>query len=277
MNKINIADLFSGLQNQMLAQLNTNREFILHSGTKGDSLENVWIEWLRKYLPNRYCVDKAFVVDSDGNLSHQMDLVIYDQHHTPFVFTQNGVNYIPAEGVYAVFEVKPDFEGSVKVGKKSISYIQYAGQKIESVRKLKRTSVDMINSGLPVKARPYTKIIGGILASTNSIKKTETVKSQLKSLKKFQTIDIGCAVNYGSFYVNYNGEEDIKNSNFEKRITDYYINRKFDKLEFSSEDNSLITFFLQLTRYLQQAIGTVAAIDLDAYAKNIEFKIDDKI
>jgi hypothetical protein len=277
MNKINIADLFAGLQNQMVAQLNTNREFILHSGTKGDSLENVWIEWLRKYLPNKYCVDKAIVVDSEGNLSQQLDLVIYDQIHTPFVFTQNGVNYIPAEGVYAVFEVKPDFEGSVKVGNKYISYIEYAGKKIESVRKLKRTSVGMINSGVPVLRRPFTKIIGGILASTNSIKKTETVKSQLKSLKKFQTIDIGCAVEYGSFYVNYKGEEDTKNTNFENRIADYYSDRKFDKLIFSSKDNSLITFFLQLTRYLQQAIGTVAAIDLDAYAKNVAFKIDDKI
>ena len=53
-NKINIAELFTGLQMQMLAQLNTNREFILHPGSKGDSLEDVWIEWLRKYLPNRY-------------------------------------------------------------------------------------------------------------------------------------------------------------------------------------------------------------------------------
>ena len=277
MNKINIANLFAGLQNQMVAQLNTNREFILHSGSKGDSLENVWIEWLRKYLPNKYCVDKAIVVDSEGNLSQQLDLVIYDQIHTPFVFTQNGVNYIPAEGVYAVFEVKPDFEGSVKKGKKNISYLEYAGQKIESVRKLKRTSVGMINSGVPVLRRPFTKIIGGILASTNSIKKTGTIESQLKSLKKFKTIDIGCAVEYGSFYVNYKGEEDTKNTNFEKRIENYYSDRKFDKLTFSSKDNSLITFFLQLTRYLQQAIGTVAAIDLDAYAKSVEFKIDDKI
>ena len=78
-NKILISELFNSLQNQMIAQLNTNREFILHPGSKGDSLENVWIEWLRKYLPSRYCVDKAIVIDSNGELSHQIDLVIYDQ------------------------------------------------------------------------------------------------------------------------------------------------------------------------------------------------------
>jgi hypothetical protein len=274
-NKIDIADLFKGLQNQMVAQLNTNREFILHPGSKGDSLENVWIEWLRKYLPNRYCVDKAIVVDSNGELSDQLDLVIYDQHHTPFVFTQNGIIYIPAEGVYAVFEVKPDFQG--RVGEDN--FFEYAGKKIESVRRLKRTSVSMINAGRKSEARPLTKIVGGILASTNSYTHTNnnTIESHLKSLKGLQTIEMGCAVDYGSFFVNYKGEEDIKNENFDERIFNYYKQRTFKNLEFSPKENSLVTFFLQLTRYLQQSIGTVAAIDLNAYTKSVGFEIDEKI
>lgn len=274
-NKIDIADLFKSLQNQMVAQLNTNREFILHPGSKGDSLENVWIEWLRKYLPNRYCVDKAIVVDSTGQLSDQLDLVIYDQHHTPFVFTQNGIIYIPAEGVYAVFEVKPDFQG--KVG--DDSFFEYAGKKIESVRRLKRTSVSMINAGKKSDARPLTKIAGGILASTNSFThaNNNTIESHLKSLKALQTIEMGCAVDYGSFFVNYKGEEDVKNENFDERILNYYKKRTFKNLEFSPKENSLVTFFLQLTRYLQQSIGTVAAIDLNAYTKSVGFEIDEKI
>ncbi len=275
MSKIDIAELFKGLQNQMVAQLNTNREFILHPGSKGDSLENVWIEWLRKYLPNRYCVDKAIVIDSTGELSHQLDLVIYDQHHTPFVFTQNGINYIPAEGVYAVFEVKPDFQGAVS----DDNFFEYAGKKIESVRKLKRTSVEMINAGRKSDARPLTKIVGGILASTNGYThaNNNTIESHLKGLKGLQTIEMGCAVDYGSFFVNYNGEEDVNNKNLEERIFNYYKDRTFKNLEFSPKENSLVTFFLQLTRYLQQSIGTVAAIDLNAYTKSVGFEIDEKI
>ena len=46
-NKIDLKMLFGGLQSQMIAQLNTNRQFITHSGSKGDALENAWIEWLR--------------------------------------------------------------------------------------------------------------------------------------------------------------------------------------------------------------------------------------
>ena len=274
-NKIKIGDLFSGLQNQMAAQLNTNREFILHPGSKGDSLENVWIEWLQKYLPNRYCVDKAIIIDSTGSLSHQIDLVIYDQQYTPFVFTQNGIHYIPAEGVYAVFEVKPDLQGNVGED----NFFEYAGKKIESVRRLKRTSVKIINAGVEVPARPLTKIIGGILSSTNSYthSNNNTIENHLKNLQNLQTIEMGCAVDYGSFYVNYDGNEDISCKDFDKRIFDYYLNRKFESSTFSDKENSLVTFFLQLTRYLQQSIGTVAAIDLNAYARTIGFEIDQNI
>jgi len=274
-NKINIGELFGSLQNQMVAQLNTNREFILHSGSKGDSLENVWIEWLRSYLPNRYCVDKAIVIDSNGDLSHQIDLVIYDQQYTPFVFKQNGIFYIPAEGVYAVFEVKPDLQGNVGED----NFFQYAGKKIESVRRLKRTSVGIINAGISQPARALTKIVGGFLASTNTYSRTsnKTIEGHLEKLKGLQSIEMGCAVDYGSFYVNYKGEEDTTNKDFDKRILDYYTQRQFENVTFSKKENSLVTFFLQLTRYLQQSIGTVAAIDLNAYSKAVGFVIDEKI
>lgn len=271
--KAYLKELFHGLQKQMVAQLNTNREFIGHPGSKGDSLENVWIDWLRMYLPNRYSVDKAFVIDSNGELSDQIDLVIYDQQYTPFVFNQNGIKYIPAEGVYAVFEVKPDINGYVKED----SYVQYAGKKIESVRRLERTTVGIINAGQPVPARGLTKILGGILTISNSYthRNNETIEKHLSALTGLQSIEIGCIIDYGSFYVDYNGDDRKMMQNDE--IRRYYKDRKLNKIVFSTSENSLITFFLQLTRYLQQAIGTVPAINLDAYAKAVDFDIDETI
>ena len=275
-NKINLRKLFGGLQAQMIAQLNTNREFIEHPGSKGDSLENTWIEWLRTYLPNRYCVDKAIVIDSKGQLSHQIDLVIYDQTYTPFVFKQNGIFYIPAEGVYAVFEVKPDLDKG---------NIIYAGDKIESVRKLFRTTTKIIYRGKPYNPRALTKILGGILTIETLIKDS-TIETHLKSLKGLKSIDIGCAVKNKSFYVNYIKDDSIfdidrdANLTFEEHndlFLGFYDKREVKNIEFSKKNNSLVTFFLQLTRYLQQSIGTVAAIDLSEYAKAINFDIDEEI
>ena len=274
---INISDLFLGLQNQMKVQLNTNREIILHPSSKGDALENVWIEWLRKYLPNRYCVDKAIVIDCNGNLSHQIDMVIYDQQYTPFVFTQNGIHYIPAEGVYAAFEIKPDLKGSVNVDGKAISYIEYAGKKIESVRILKRTSTNIIDRGELKRPRPLTKIIGGILTSVNTYEKVQTIENHFSNLKGLLSLDMGCIVEGGSFYIDYEGKEDSNELDVNNRIQKYYTSRNFKSLQLSPVDKSLVAFFLQLSRYLQQTIGTVAAIDFTAYAKSVGIKIDEEL
>jgi len=220
---------------------------------------------------------KAIIIDSTGALSDQIDLVIYDQQYTPFVLTQNGIHYIPAEGVYAVFEVKPDLSGTVEYDGKKISYIEYAGRKIESVRRLKRTSTKIIDRGKPYDPRPLTKIVGGILTSTSSFKKTETIENHIKKLTGLKGIDMGCAADSGAFFVDHDGEEDHSITDLILRIEDYYSRRTINSLEFSKADVSLVSFFFQLLRYLQQSIGTVAAIDIAEYSKAINFDIDQQL
>ena len=271
---IDLRELFNGLQKQMLASLNVDREFIGHPGSKGDATEQSWIEFLRTYLPNRYKVDKAIVIDSTGNVSEQMDVVIYDAIYTPFIFKQDGFMYIPAESVYAVFEVKQDVKGN----------IDYAAQKVESVRKLKRTSIEMVASGKYTPARPLTKIIGGILTTTSSYSDNNTVRNQLKNLKGYKTLDLGCLCDTGSFYVDYtetlptdiDPTKDVKENR--KYIEQVYESRevKVNGIKFSDKDVSLFTFFLQLVSYLK-SIGTVPAIDINAYLKAINEKIDEDI
>ena len=269
---IDLRDLFHGLQEQMLASLNLNRMAIEHPGSKGDATEQHWIEFLRTYLPDRYKVDKAIVIDSMGNVSEQMDVVIYDAIYTPFIFNQDGFLYIPAESVYAVFEVKQDVEG----------HIEYAAKKVESVRKLKRTSISMVASGKTTPARPLTKIIGGILTTTSSYKENDTVKRHLEKLNGLQTLDLGCLCDTCSFYVDYNEAipKDIDPTNDindnRRYIEQVYESRKVNEIEFSNTDVSLFTFFLQLVSYLK-SIGTVPAIDINAYLKAIHAKIDEDI
>lgn len=266
---IDLRNLFHGLQEQMLTSLNVNRMFIEHPGSKGDATEQHWIEFLRAYLPERYKVDKAIVIDSTGNVSEQMDVVIYDAIYTPFIFKQDGFMYIPAESVYAVFEVKQDVKG----------YIEYAAKKIESVRKLKRTSISMVASGITKPARPLTKIIGGILTTTSSYKENDRVIKQLEELKGLQTLDLGCLCDAGSFYVDYKEtvpkDIDPITDNC-KYIEQVYESREVKEIEFSNKEVSLFTFFLQLVSYLK-SIGTVAAIDINAYLKAINAKIDEDI
>ena len=217
-------------------------------------------------------MDKAIVIDSTGNVSEQMDIVIYDAIYTPFIFKQDGFMYIPAESVYAVFEVKQDVKGN----------IDYAAKKVESVRRLKRTSIEMVASGRRTPARPLTKIIGGFLTTTSSYSSIKTVQNQLEKLKGYQTLDLGCICDTGSFYVDYKETppanieptKDIEENR--KYIEHVYESREVNKIKFSDKDVSLFTFFLQLVSYLK-SIGTVAAIDINAYLKAINEKIDEDI
>ena len=265
---INLRQLFEGLQVQMLSSLNVNRGNISHPGSKGNATEQHWIGFLRTYLPDRYKVDKAFVIDAEGAQSNEIDIVIYDGMYTPFIFNQDGCKFIPAESVYAVFEVKQEI---------TKDYIEYAAERIESVRKLKRTSIGMVASGSPKPARLLTKIIGGILTTSNPYKNEKAVKEHLFKLKGYQTIDLGCFCESFSFYVDY---EELKPEKLEfpdidenrKCIESIYQSRNVKNISFSDKDVSLFTFFLQLVSCLK-SIGTVPAIDVNAYLKAIGAKI----
>ncbi len=274
---IDLKELFYGLQKQMLTSLNVEREHIRHPGSKGDATEQRWIDFLRTYLPDRYKVDKAIVIDSMGNISEQIDIVIYDAIYTPFIFKQDGFMYIPAESVYAVFEVKQDLKEN----------IEYAAHKVESVRKLQRTSVEMVASGKRLPARALTKILGGILTTTSSYQDYNTIKKHLKKLNGYQTLDLGCLCDSGSFFVNY--REDVPAGiDISKGIADIQENRKYiehvyksreimdDGIKFSDKNVSLFTFFLQLVSCLK-SIGTVPAIDINEYLNTLGETIDNDV
>ena len=261
---IDLKEMFAGLQIEMNAALNINRFAIRHQGSKGDATEDKWIEFFRTYLPKRYNVDKAMVIDHEGNVSQQIDIVLYDVFYTPFIFNHDGFKYIPAEGVYAVFEVKQDIKNN----------IEYAGQKIESVRKLKRTSISMICTGCRHQARPLSPILGGILSSTSSYEQTNTIKENLKKLTGMQSLDLCCCADKYSFYIEYDKNfADFKDCDT-KSIFDLYKSRKVTMVNFNNHpDNSVFTFFLQLVQYLK-LIGTVPAIDINAYLGTVGEKID---
>ena len=264
MKNIELSDLFKGLQKEMKYNLDLY-SFISHPGSKGDATEKSWIDFLRTYLPDRYKVDKAIVIDAEGAVSKQIDVVIYDGMYTPFIFNHKGFKYVPAESVYAVFEVKQDIKGNIK----------YAA---ESVRKLKRTSIGMVSSGIVMRPRSLTKIIGGILTTENSyIDKKTPVKKQLSNLTGYETIDMGCCCDLYSFYVDYDEKNDLSKSEMYtnewiKSIYESRVVKDINKDISFNEKVPLFAFFLQLVNSLK-SIGTVPAIDVNAYLKSIEAEI----
>jgi len=88
------------------ARLTQTRAILQHPGQKGTAAETALKEMLRATLPERLGISEGVIASSDGTLSAQQDLLIYDAAHAPVFFQTGGTKAIPMEFVYAMIEVK---------------------------------------------------------------------------------------------------------------------------------------------------------------------------
>jgi hypothetical protein len=239
---VDLKNIFLGLQTEMTATLRSTRKNVRHPVAKGNVSESSWRTMLKTYLPERYEVADAFILDSDGNLSEQIDLVIFDRHFSPFLLRKDGACYIPAESVYAVFEIRQD------ASKKNV---EYAAAKAESVRRLKRTSAHIPHAGGKYDPVTPKEIIAGLLSLTAG-RKTNLSPEFIALVKNFPAqmrLNLGCVLECGSFNI-------LPDKSGEPRV------------EIFPRKQALIQFFLSLLTALQTT-GTVPAMDIQAYAASL--------
>jgi hypothetical protein len=228
---------FAHQEKELAAALKTG-EFAGHSGVQGQGTEDRWRGLLSAMLPARYEVGAAIVVDSLGNRSDQLDLVIRDRHFSPLFWNWGGHLYVPAESVYGVFEIKPEINRH---------YILYTGNKIASVRSLHRTSVSFGWAAGTMQAREQPPILGGILAGGSEWSPAygDAFMEAMRDIVDSGRLDLGCVLGHGSFEVPFDGT--------------------VESVEIGETDKTLITFVLRLLRRLQ-GLGSAPAIDYAAYA-----------
>jgi hypothetical protein len=238
-----VREAFKGKQRQLLAALELVPMITEHGTTIGDDSEANWARALREFLPKRYGVGSGQVIDSRGAISQQIDLLVYDPQYSPlFAKTSADSLFIPAEAVYAVFEVKQQIDKPLT---------DYAGNKIASVRRLHRTSVSIAHAGGVYDPKPPTKIVGGILTTRSGWASLggRAAAKQLQSLTGDRRIDIGCALGSASF--------DLPDDDP-------------DSPPVVSEPDTTLLFFLFRLYQRLQGLGTVAAVDIGAYARCLD-------
>lgn len=223
----------------LLQRLELAEKSITHQGKRGDVTEKHFITTLRAYLPKRYAVDSAIVIDSTGRTSDQMDVVIYDPQYTPTLLDQHDHKYVTAEAVYAVMEVKP----TVNKG-----YLDYAGKKAASIRRLKRTSIPIPHAGGTYPPKPLFEITAGLIAP--NIEWADGFGTPFlghhAALKKECRLDCVLALTHASF-----------------DIFDPSVNHTI-----SPSKNALVFFTFRLLQKLQ-SLGTVPAICWNSYASQL--------
>ena len=236
-------DLFSAVQEQLMASLVASRTVLDHAPSKGASTEFDWKGWLNEHLPTRYQAQSAFVIDSTGECSDQIDIVIYDHQYTPVFYNKNDQRFIPAESVYAVFEVKQELNKN---------YLEYAGSKAASVRKLKRTSWQITHAGgVYNKPKDPGHILAGILCTSSGWNPPfgRAFRECIQGESVEEQIDIGCVIEDGAFTADYQDSNSVSIST-------------------SNTENALSFYLIQLLKLLQ-GIGTVTAIDYGEYSKSL--------
>ena len=192
MTEWSLPDLLAGVHRSVHQRLQSARALAGHPVVKGDASEGVWLNLLNDYLPERYRGRRAVVVDSTGRFSQQIDIVIFDRQYSPFVFHQDGIDVVPAESVYAVFEAKQS------LGPQELAYAQ---DKAASVRVLTRTSLPVPNVHGIADPKPLQPILAGVLALESAWNPPlgEPLLSRLVSHQGDQALDLGCIAAHGQF------------------------------------------------------------------------------
>lgn len=238
-----LTDILDGLQARLEGGLRGNRAAVTHPGARGEASEEDWLRVLKDHLPRRYQADRAFVIDSRGECSDEIDIVVYDRQYSPFLYNQANQRYIPAESVYGVLEVKQDM---------SRDHVLYAGNKAASVRRLHRTSAVIPHAGGSHEPRPLPRIVAGLVTYHSSWAPPfgDPFRDALGELPPEAQVDLGCALVHGAFEAHYHAEQAVDVTVVEG-------------------PRSLVQFLMRLLKQLQ-ALGTAPAIDYAAYLTRFE-------
>lgn len=103
-----LASLMGAAADELTHSLQKYRASTEHPGLKGDGIEMAVRRFLRAHLPQSIGIATGHVMDSEGTVSKQLDVILYDATKTPILFSDHDATHrlIPAEGVLAVIEVK---------------------------------------------------------------------------------------------------------------------------------------------------------------------------
>lgn len=78
-----------------------------HYPTEGAYRETVWKSLFEMMIPRKYCIEQGvFIIDSYGNKSREVDLAVFDEMYTPYIFNYGEIKFIPIEAVAAVVQCK---------------------------------------------------------------------------------------------------------------------------------------------------------------------------
>jgi len=109
--RLKFAKILEGVSKKMKADFDHISREIEHNLSKGKERERVVREFLATYLPHRFGLANGEILSTDGQVSSECDIIIYDAITCP-VLKKDDYQIIPVEAAYAVIEVKSNLTTS---------------------------------------------------------------------------------------------------------------------------------------------------------------------
>jgi hypothetical protein len=108
----NVTAFFDDIANNMLQSFEGWDEYVPHEGEKGGVRERRVRDFFEKHLPRKYGVASGHIIDRNGTVSLQEDVVIFDALNCPVLKTDQYYQIFPCESVYATVEVKSNLNAT---------------------------------------------------------------------------------------------------------------------------------------------------------------------
>lgn len=149
-----------------------------HGTTIGGFREDIWRGMFEQIVPRKFVIEQSvFIIDSEGRVSNEVDLAIFDETYTPYIFRYGRLKFLPIEAVAVVIECK------------SISLDQ---------DKLKIWAENI--AALTTAPESYTRIFGSIAIGDKKPNSTQTATRPLRIL---------CCLNEGIINENLNSGDKL--------------------------------------------------------------------
>lgn len=79
---------------------------LIHPGEFGNYREQICKSFLRLIIPMRLDMGSGFIITDKGDVSTQIDIIIYDRNNTPLIENAENQRFYPVETVAGIVEVK---------------------------------------------------------------------------------------------------------------------------------------------------------------------------
>lgn len=245
---------YEGILGQIKSEVDFINTIFNHQGEKGRGNENILRDLISRFLPKKYGVGTGIIIDSEGNQSKQIDIIIYDIEIYPSLLSLTSLHLFPIDMVYATIEVK------TTLNKKTVK------ESLENIKSTKELKIlkddfcvpenDRISQSYKYNFIENVHPLGVIFSYKSANKKIESYINWFKDISKNHAPNLICSIDKGVLYYS----SSINNTNGNIKCAMYVEQTNKTKgpeishnsqLKSVNQSKNLLNFLLLLDRGLR--------------------------